>query len=141
MPNPTTQRKPETQEGQLERAIRDKTSEIEATGLCQWKYACPYCLEGNTPIRSSVSDAMVHHTSIGRVLCEPRDKPVSFGETLAGEPRTLILNADSGTGECPACGQTIQLREPRTPDEAKCPHERLNEEGICRACGADRRGI
>jgi hypothetical protein len=22
-----------------------------------------------------------------------------------------------------------------------CPHERLNEDGICRACGADRRGI
>lgn len=25
--------------------------------------------------------------------------------------------------------------------ERRCGHDRLNEDGICRACGADRRGI
>jgi len=64
--------------------IRQKTAELEAEGVCKWQYPCPYCLEGNTPIRSSVTDAMVHHTSVGRVLCAPRDKPVSFG--VAPEP-------------------------------------------------------
>ena len=27
------------------------------------------------------------------------------------------------------------------PTVAPCSHERLNEEGICRQCGADKRGI
>lgn len=29
----------------------------------------------------------------------------------------------------------------KTQGAAKCKHERLNEEGWCRACGADCRGI
>ena len=35
--------------------------------------------------------------------------------------------------ECPECRQD--------PCACRCAHERLNEEGICRRCGADRRGI
>lgn len=29
----------------------------------------------------------------------------------------------------------------KTSKEKPCPHERLNEDGICRACGTDRRGL
>lgn len=64
---------------QLAEKIAGKTREFEAAGLCQWLYRCPYCIEGYIPIRSSVSEAMVHpDTPIGRVLCEPRTRPVDF---------------------------------------------------------------
>lgn len=58
--------------------------------LCIWQYACPYCLAGFIPIRSSVSDAMVHPDSpVGRILCEGRDKP-----TVLFPPRMEILVMD-----------------------------------------------
>jgi len=81
----------------LAEIIRDKTAELEAEGVCKWQYPCPYCLEGNTPIRSSVTDAMVHHTSVGRVLCQPRDKPVSFGvASEPAEPSTPLVEDEDG---------------------------------------------
>ena len=44
--------------------------------LCEWLYACPYCLAGFIPIRSSITEAMVHpDTPVGRILCEGREKP------------------------------------------------------------------
>jgi len=56
----------------------------EEKELCIWKYACPYCLAGFVPIRSSVSEAMVHpDTPVGRVICKGRDKPtVLFPERI-----------------------------------------------------------
>lgn len=65
---------------EFEEVFIAKRAEIEALGLFRNLYACPYCIDGYVPIRSSVSEAMVHpDTPIGRILCLPRDKPVSFG--------------------------------------------------------------
>lgn len=35
----------------------------------------------------------------------------------------------------------VVSRIPGLLKEFRCKHDRLNEDGICRACGADRRGI
>ena len=40
----------------------------EAQKKCRW------CDEGNTRIQSSVSDKFVHHTDVGRVMCERRGR-------------------------------------------------------------------
>lgn len=55
--------------------------------------------------------------------------------------------ADSGTNKptfeerygpwiCMGCGYAHKLE-----DDCPCPHDRLNEDGICRRCGADKQGI
>lgn len=51
---------------------------------------------------------------------------------------------------CHGCGQQfiaepfvigVSYGKPPAAISKPCSHERLNEEGICRACGADKRGI
>jgi len=46
---------------------------------------------------------------------------------------------------CPTCdGSGIVekvMAEPMPPTRPPCQHDRLNEDGICRRCGADRRGF
>lgn len=44
---------------------------------------------------------------------------------------------------CAVCRAYDVIAQARVsmPELKDCTHERLNEDGICRACGADRRGI
>jgi hypothetical protein len=37
--------------------------------LLRFETVCTHCAEGNSRIQSSVSEAFVHHTSVGRVVC------------------------------------------------------------------------
>jgi hypothetical protein len=59
--------------GDIAAIIAAKTAEFESAGFCQWEYRkqCQWCSQGYMPVRSSVSDAMVHPDSpIGRVVCK-----------------------------------------------------------------------
>jgi hypothetical protein len=50
-----------------------------------------------------------------------------------GEPCTHPGCLRHLTHPCEGCG--------RVGGRSRCEHDRLNEDGICRACGEDRRGI
>jgi hypothetical protein len=65
-------------------------------------------------------------------------------------PRFSDVTYDNTGGWAPAddpeqdakCDELIEIRaEERRAESNLCPHERLNEDGICRRCGSDCRGI
>ena len=68
---------------------------------------------------------------------------LEYGKALnmsTEDERTLRKHL-KGQAICPALYWFEDVPEVRRILKVDCPHERLNEDGICRQCGADRRGI
>ncbi len=96
----------------------------------------------------------------GLVLCENCETPASrslslslswtccapcaLGEADSFDPKDLI-SVEGGAQSEPGKTDVPRPHEATTggagPTPNYCAHDRLNEDGICRACGADCRGI
>jgi len=74
-----------------------------------------------------------------------RQKPGLSGSIISLPPK-MELSALRDGEPCTHPGCLRHLTHPcegcgRVGGRSRCEHDRLNEDGICRACGEDRRGI
>jgi hypothetical protein len=80
--------------------------------------------------------------SLAREVMRSRDTVAELRDALEG----LLARADAGAGPCDwlkherDIARAALAKAGRAP-AAKCPHDRLDEDGMCRQCGADKRGI
>ena len=101
-------------------------------GKCQMVVSGRYCA---LPKSAEVHKRFKRHQTIQEIL----DSAQSVRASVAENGRFLTIDSPwAKFGK--VCAAAIRAL-PASPKENKCTHERLSEDGICRSCGQDRRGI
>ncbi len=99
---------------------------------------------GSDDIRVALSEAFANALPIGKGREEPSRQDIliafnaagAFMRAMTDEDIALMLSAQRAV-----IAKFLGEEARRFQEKSECTHERLNEDGICRNCGADRRGL
>lgn len=89
-------------------------------------------MDGNQ-IAAMIEESRIVSCGIGRFKCGH----LQDIRALSGQEVRYIADIMANF----ECFQCVAQKILKLLELNDCPHERLNEDGICRSCGADRRGI
>jgi hypothetical protein len=96
--------------------------------------AWPWDRVYGSALPKEVVDAQREYSATIKQIADMEEKfPDKRWQLRDGEPCTHPGCLKHLTHPCEGCG--------RVGGRSRCEHDRLNEDGICRACGEDRRGI